>query len=411
MSCARFIGMYSGRMFTFVSGRSSAPSLTKFKTMYKTTGLKNSRIEVADALRGLAVIGIILYHSVEHFNLYSPNVSASTPIDGVLFNILTVLLSGKMYGIFALLFGLSFFIMRDNQEQKGKDFSLRFAWRMVLLFGFGVVNLCLYNGDILTFYAILGLLMIPAGYLSTPLLWGLTIFLLIQPIEIYSLLSGWKPDMSPMMEGYMKMGQANGEGTFLESAAAGVRYGFTTSLIWFLGKGRITQTLGLFFLGILFGRHRLFYNEGNHLKIWRVVCAISAVCVAAGVAFGNRSAGNVSFGNLDNLLHPLFNLAILLLIVSAVTLCWYAFEGFRRSLSHVCFFGRMSLTNYIMSSFFGALVFYGWGFGMYKVLGTTWSFLVGIAIVVTQIVLLYQWSKHHERGPLETLWRKLTWIW
>jgi uncharacterized protein len=78
--------------------------------MYKTTGLKNSRIEVADALRGLAVIGIILYHSVEHFNLFSPNVSASLPIDGVLFNVLTVLLSGKMYGIFAMLFGLSFFI-------------------------------------------------------------------------------------------------------------------------------------------------------------------------------------------------------------------------------------------------------------------------------------------------------------
>ena len=129
-SYARFIGMYSGRMFTFVSGRSSAPSLTKFKTMYKTTGLKNSRIEVADALRGLAVIGIILYHSVEHFNLFSPNVSASLPIDGVLFNVLTVLLSGKMYGIFALLFGLSIFIMRDNQERRGKTFpsALRGGW-------------------------------------------------------------------------------------------------------------------------------------------------------------------------------------------------------------------------------------------------------------------------------------------
>ena len=41
---------------------------------------------------------------------------------------------------------------------------------------------------------------------------------------------------------------------------------------------------------------------------------------------------------------------------------------------------------------------------------TTWSLLVGIAIVVLQIVLLYQWSKKHQRGPLETLWRKLTWI-
>ena len=379
--------------------------------MYKTKGLKNSRIEVADALRGLAVIGIILYHSVEHFNLYYSNPSASLPFDGTLFNILSVLLSGKMYGIFALLFGLSFFIMRDNQEQKGKDFSLRFAWRMVLLLGFGFINLCLYNGDILTFYAILGLLLIPAGYLSTPVLWALTIFLLIQPIEIYGLITGWRPDVTKMYENFEIMGQANGEGTFIESAIVGVKYGFTSSLLWFLDRGRITQTLGLFYLGLLFGRLRLFYNEGNHLKIWRAVFIVSVVATACGVIFGERAGGSVTFGDIDFFLHPLFNLAILLLIVSTVVLCWYAFEGFRKSLSHVCFFGRMSLSNYIMSSFFGGLVFYGWGFGMYKVLGTTWSFLVGIAIVVTQIILLYQWSKHHERGPLESVWRYLTWIW
>ena len=379
-------------------------------TMYKTQGLKNSRIEVADALRGLAVVGIILYHSIEHFNLGGPSASCSLPFDGAVFNVLTVLLSGKMYGIFALLFGLSFFIMRDNQEQKGKDFSARFAWRMVLLFGFGVVNMFFYNGDILTFYAILGLLMIPAGYLSTPALWAVTIFLLIQPVEIFSLVSGWKPDVSAMGPVYFKMGQACGEGTILEAGAASLRYGFLSSLLWFVAKGRITQTLGLFFLGILIGRLRLFYDEGNHLKSWRKVLAVSVVSVLAGLFVGLMGDGAVLFGALDALLHPLFNLAILLMIVSGVVLLWYRFAGFRRSLAHICFFGRMSLTNYLLSSVFGAFVFYGWGLGMYKVLGTTWSLLVGIAIVVLQIVLLRQWAKTHQRGPLESLWRHLTWL-
>ncbi|MCR5351682.1 MAG: DUF418 domain-containing protein [Bacteroidales bacterium] len=378
--------------------------------MYKTQGLKNSRIEVADALRGLAVVGIILYHSVEHFNLSGPPASASFPFDGAVFNVLTVLLSGKMYGIFALLFGLSFFIMRDNQEQKGRDFSLRFAWRMVLLFLFGVVNLVFYNGDILTFYAILGLLMIPAGYLPTPVLWGLTLFLLAQPVEIYSLITGWTPDVSAMGPYYFKMGQACGEGTFLEAAGASLRYGFVTSLIWFVAKGRITQTLALFFLGILIGRHRLFYNEGNHLKVWRVVLAVSVVLVAVGSALGAAPHGSVHFGALDAWLHPLYNLAILLMIVSAVVLLWYRFAAFRSALSHICFFGRMSLTNYLASSLSGAFVFYGWGLGMYKVLGTTWSLLVGVGIVALQIVILRQWAKRHQRGPLETLWRKATWL-
>ena len=379
--------------------------------MYKTQGLKNSRIEVADALRGLAVIGIVLYHSVEHFNLGTAgSASLSFPFDGTVFNVLTVLLSGKMYGIFALLFGLSFFIQRDNQAQKGKDFSLRFAWRMVLLFGFGILNMVFYNGDILTFYALLGLLMIPAGYLSTPVLWALTIFLLIQPVEIYSLITGWKPDISPMMKYYSALGPANSEGTFFESAAASLRNGFLASWYWFIWKGRVTQTLGLFFLGILFGRHRLFYNEGNHLKIWRVIFFTTVALILAGVVFCHWRNGDVSFGKINSLLRPLFNLTILLFIVSGVTLLWYRFAGFRKSFSHICFFGRMSLTNYLMSSVLGCTIFYGWGLGMYKYLGTTLSLLTGIAIVVLQIVILYQWSKKHQRGPLETIWRKLTWI-
>ena len=379
--------------------------------MYQSKGIANSRIEVADALRGLAVAGIILYHSVEHFNLgYADVVTHTLPCDGTMFNILTVLLSGKMYGIFALLFGLSFFIMRDNQAQKGKDFSARFFWRMVLLLGFGILNLVFYNGDILTFYALLGLLMIPAGYLSTPILWAVTIFLLAQPIEIYSLITGWKPNLSALGGYYQKMGPALEEGNFWEAAAASLRYGFLCSWLWFLAHGRITQTVGLFFLGILVGRHRLLYNKGKNLKIWRIVLAFSLAAVVAGSVFGAAEHGSVHFGSLDALLHPLYNLAILLLIVSAVVLLWYGFAGFRRSLTHICFFGRMSLTNYLLSSVIGSFLFYGWGLGLYQELGVTWSFLVGIAIVTFQILLLHLWARHHPRGPLETLWRKLTWL-
>ena len=88
---------------------------------YKTLGQKNSRIDVADALRGLAVAGIILYHSVEHFNMYDGSIAHAYTLgcDDWMADVLALLLSGKMYGIFALLFGLSFFIMNDNQQQRG----------------------------------------------------------------------------------------------------------------------------------------------------------------------------------------------------------------------------------------------------------------------------------------------------
>ena len=88
--------------------------------MYKTRHLPNTRIDVADALRGIAVAGIILYHFVEHFNIFTEEPILHTlPSDQTVADVLAWLLSGKMYGIFAMLFGLSFFIMNDNQQQKG----------------------------------------------------------------------------------------------------------------------------------------------------------------------------------------------------------------------------------------------------------------------------------------------------
>ena len=89
--------------------------------MYSTRNLPNTRIDVADALRGIAVAGIILYHSVEHFDIFTKEPIVHTlPCDQQVGSVLAWLLSGKMYGIFAMLFGLSFFIMNDNQQQKGR---------------------------------------------------------------------------------------------------------------------------------------------------------------------------------------------------------------------------------------------------------------------------------------------------
>ena len=98
--------------------------------MYKTRNLPNTRIDVADALRGIAVAGIILYHSVEHFNIFTQEpIVHPLASDQTVADVLAWLLSGKMYGIFAMLFGLSFFIMNDNQQQKGKCFSGRYIFK------------------------------------------------------------------------------------------------------------------------------------------------------------------------------------------------------------------------------------------------------------------------------------------
>ena len=371
--------------------------------MYTTRNLPNTRIDVADALRGIAVAGIILYHSVEHFNIFTQEtILHALPSDQTVADVLAWLLSGKMYGIFAMLFGLSFFIMNDNQQQKGKNFTGRFAWRMCLLFMFGIVNVAFYDGDILMLYACYGLLLIPISYLSSKAVWCIIGLLALQPVELFCMLTGFEIDHTRFYEVSSIINSAHEHGTFLENALTNLRYGFEVNFRFNIFSGRLTQLLCLFILGMQLGRQRMFYNEGQNLQIWHKTLMVSTAIVIV--------LGFIDFGELAGWLKPIYNLIILLMIVSAVVSAWYAFENVRKVLHHLCIFGRMSLTNYLLQSIIGCAIFCGYGLACYYKLGITYAVLVGIAMVIAQYSFARYWFKNHQRGPLEGLWRKLTWI-
>jgi len=371
--------------------------------MYKTRSLPNTRIDVADALRGIAVVGIILYHSVEHFDVFTKEpITHTLACDQMVADVLAWLLSGKMYGIFAMLFGLSFFIMNDNQQQKGRNFSLRFAWRMCLLFMFGIINVAFYDGDILMLYACYGLLLIPVSYLSSKWVWSIIALLAIQPVELFCLLTSTTIVHTRLFDIYYQTIALHEHGTFWENVVNNVRYGFELNLRFNVFSGRLTQLLCLFILGMQLGRQRMFYNEGRNLKIWHSILICSAIFVFA-LSF-------VEFGELDSWLKTIYNLIILLMIVSAIVSAWYAFECIRRVLHHLCIFGRMSLTNYLLQSIIGCAIFYGYGLTCYRILGVTYAVMVGCGMVVVQYLFTRYWFRNHPRGPLEGLWRKLTWI-
>ena len=372
-------------------------------TKYHTRGLANTRIDVADALRGIAVAGIILYHSVEHFDIFTQDPIVHTlACDKTVGDVLAWLLSGKMYGIFAMIFGLSFFIMNDNQQQKGRSFSGRFAWRMCLLFVFGLINVAFYDGDILMLYAVYGLLLIPISYLPSKAVWCIIALLAIQPVELCCLITSTTIDHSTLFEIYNKTIALHEHGTFWENAVNNLRYGFELNLRFNVFSGRLTQLLCLFILGMQLGRQRLFYNEGKNLKIWHIILCVSATLVIA-LSF-------VDFGALEMWLKPIYSLFILLMIVSGVVSAWYAFKSVRSVLHHLCIFGRMSLTNYLLQSIIGSFIFSGYGLACYRLVGTTYAVLIGLGMVICQYLFCRYWFRNHPRGPLEGLWRKLTWI-
>ena len=113
--------------------------------MTYTPSLKpNTRIDVADILRGIAIGGIVLIHFIEQLNFYmfpEPSSELMAKVNACVWDTTFFLLAGKMYAIFSMLFGLSLFIQHDNQAQQGKDFRHRFVWRMVLLMLFGLFDL------------------------------------------------------------------------------------------------------------------------------------------------------------------------------------------------------------------------------------------------------------------------------
>ena len=370
---------------------------------YQSHHLSNTRIDVADALRGIAVAGIMLYHSVEHFDIFTKKPIAHTlPCDDLVGQVMEWLLSGKMYGIFAMLFGLSFFIMNDNQQQKGRGFSGRFAWRMCLLFMFGLINVAFYDGDILMLYAVYGLLLIPVSFLPLRAVWCIIGLLAIQPVELFCLLTDVTIDHTRLFDKYYQTIALHEDGTFWENAVNNLRYGFELNLRYNVYSGRLTQLLCFFILGMQLGRQRLFYREGNNLRIWYLVLAISFIVI--------MSLSFVDFGVLDLWLTPIYNLFILLMIVSAVVSAWYAFKRVRKVLKHLCVFGRMSLTNYLLQSVVGCYIFYGYGLSFYRRVGITYAVLIGFGMVVCQYLFCRWWFRSHTRGPLESLRKKLTWI-
>lgn len=206
--------------------------------MYRTTCKPNTRIHVADALRGIAVAGIILIHACEHFNLYWSGMSFDRALvagwEQPVADFMWWLLAGKTYTIFALLFGLSFYVQSDNQAQRGRDFTGRFTWRMALLFVIGWINTAIYNGDVLVLYSVLGLTLPWLGRLPSRWLRVVFVLLALQPLELLQLASGMRLYIDPGAWGEAAY-PAFTDGGLWDTLVASVRYGqgltFALSLI------------------------------------------------------------------------------------------------------------------------------------------------------------------------------------
>ena len=382
----------------------------------------NARIDVADVLRGLAVMGIIILHSIEHFNFYSfPD---SVPFewmkftDKVIWNGLFFAFSGKAYAVFALLFGFSFYIQDNNQQRRGKDFRLRFLWRLVILFVIGQLNASFFTGEILTMYAMLGVILPLLCRCNDRTVVIIAILFILQPMDWFKLIYALcQPDYvaGPGMAGHY-FGIAfdvQKNGTYLETVRMNLWEGQIASLTWALEHGRIMQTCGLFLFGMLIGRRQLFLYSKEHEQLWLKALGISLLCFFPLYGLNNMLPGYIERAAvlvpIQLILSSLSNLSFMVLLVCGLLLTFYRVKD-RRLLMRFTSYGKMSMTNYIGQSVIGSILFYHWGFELGRYLGITYSFFFGILFVLVQMAFCSWWMKHHKHGPFEGLWKRLTWI-
>ncbi len=381
----------------------------------------HARVDIADVLRGLAVMGIIILHCIEHFNCYSyPNTTEQSAwlnfTDKAVWDGLFFMFGGKAYAVFALLFGFSFFIQDDNQRMRGNDFRLRFCWRLVLLFIIGNINAAFFTAEVLVLYSLVGFILPLTCRLKDKWVMLLACVLLVQPLPMYYVIRAcldpeFVTPAIPTNEFWAATMKAQTGGGFLETVRVNLWEGQLASLAWAWDNGRVFQTASLFLFGVLIGRRGLFLKKNLH--VWGKVLAGALIAFFPLYGLGNMLP---RFIENHNILTPLlltvsslYKFAFMLVLVSGVIFAFYK-TSMRTALMKITPYGKMSLTNYITQSIFGSLLFYNWGFALHDDLTITFSALVGVAFFFFQLVFCRWWMAHHSHGPLEYLWKRATWL-
>ena len=387
----------------------------------KAISPQNGRIKVIDALRGFSLIGICLIHSMQHFG-----VRGTMPAE-VLFSwegtadeifrwLIDYLVAGKFYIIFSCLFGLSFFIQMDRASKKGVNFRPRFLWRLTLLMAIGYLHGLFFRIEILLIYALVGFVLVLMYKWPTKLLAGIALFLFLGGMSLVSL--SYRSLVKPAVE-QVEYRQAPRPSairpapTLSETIKDNAWQGLSRKMDYQFSSGRIYLTLGLFILGFIIGRIRLFerlHEFRKRLHQWALVALVvlGLLYLAKGYIppFAWRDTSILSWmgttiGNLINLLTAYLWAIIVLEAYRSVRV--------QKVAEPLVSYGRMGLTNYIAQSLIGVFIFAGFGLD-WSNLGISLSVFVGLTYTIVQVAFSHYWLKKFRYGPLEWVWRSGTYM-
>lgn len=365
---------------------------------------QDSRIHAVDALRGFALMGVLLANLP-----ISDNPATTLMVDETMGLLYYVFIEKKFMTIFSILFGFGFYIQMKRAEKKDVNFKRYFLKRMALLFAIGTIHAWLFwNGDILRAYALGGILLLLVRKWSTKKM-------LIGALVSIVLLTGI---------------------LFIVNSALGWRYGYdyeyalevftTNSFIKYLEINFVTDpwvnflidmpltiafAFGNMLLGVVLGRVGFFEmsKETQTLRSWLSLLGMT-LGVGASFVYFMVVTGRIEL-DLPLLWLPFVVVAGMLvqsLSYMALFVWLYSKSQGNRLLNFFKPVGRTALTNYLMQSVFMIIIFYHCTnlFAYFGQFGTTMTFVIGAVIFILQSVISRIWLGRFFQGPIEYLWRR-----
>lgn len=395
------------------------------------------RIDTLDFIRGIAVMGILWANIVafgQPFEAYMyPAAFRTDPGDpgGWLWITQFVLIDGKMRGLFTLLFGAGMYLFMEKAWARGATWRLQ-AWRLVILAAFGMIHFFfIWPGDILFFYAMFGFVVLACtGWSAKSQLWtGLigymvgvifyAVFVSLPWAVVDTPFGTSTPQLAEMRAGKIAGIDATiAHGAIPSDAIAAGDYGallahrfaeqwsepWTNLLFFFL------ESIPLMLIGMALYRMGFFSGTFNRSKMigwgWAGLIvgalahlAIGLVVKAGGFTFYGTLAGFIAWSPLPRL--PMVLGMAALMVVYAPSATGWLGDRIRAA-------GRAAFTNYLGTSILMMFVFHGWALGLFGQLNRPQLYVVVLLSWAVMLAWSKPWLDRYNYGPLEWLWRSLT---
>ncbi|MCS7301356.1 MAG: DUF418 domain-containing protein [Fimbriimonadales bacterium] len=389
---------------------------------------EGERIHALDALRGIALLGILMVNMASFKGLSTlerfPSLeSLAQSADQIAFLVIQALFTGKFYPIFSFLFGLGFALQIGRLQARGANATGIMLRRLLTLLGFGLLHgLFIWTGDVLFIYALCGLVLLLLRHLSPrAALYGVLGLWGVQALCCLSCsgLTFWGAQFSDgagaqsdFFDAYIERGrQVYAQGSYWEAQQFRfIEWLLTLSFAIFFAP----NVMMMFLLGLYFGKAGLFESLDVHHRLFGWLAGVGlplGLATNVGCAFGLLNALRT-----ENELYAFAWLSLMVIVgpvlamgyIGAFGWLWSASGGLRRLLKPVAAAGRMALTNYLMQSVVCTLLFYGYGLGLHGKVGIAQGVGLTLLLWVVQVVLSTLWLARFEYGPMEWLWRSLT---